>query len=129
MTIRDLFTECANSGKSYSDAEAEVCLLLFTANAACCVNDCFDMPYWEAFQKCGEKRKPNIKSIEIALNKISFAGFWKKLFQKAQKQMIEHLAIACGDVRKDVAPYISNHAFGEWRTQMRKNHDFLRSQI
>ncbi|MDE8034620.1 replication endonuclease [Actinobacillus equuli subsp. haemolyticus] len=130
MTIRDLFTECANSGKSYSDAEAEgVLIAIYGECGALCETIGFDMPYWAAFQKCGEKRKPNIKSIEIALNKISFSGFWKKLFQKAQKQMIEHLAIACGDVRKDVAPYISNHAFGEWRTQMRKNYDFLRSQI
>ncbi|MDO4698182.1 MAG: replication endonuclease [Pasteurellaceae bacterium] len=87
--------------------------------------------YWKTFaERDGNSDfRPNIKSIEIALNKTVCDKHWLRALKKAQKQMVEHLAIACGDVRKGVAAYISDHGFSEWRSQMKKNFNFLKEMI
>ena len=46
-----------------------------------------------------------------------------------QRRMVEHVAIACGEVRANAASYISNQSFQEWQLQQRKNHDYLRAMI
>lgn len=87
--------------------------------------------YWKTFsERDGDEGFcPNVKSIEVALNKAVCEKHWLRLLRKAQRQMVEHLAIACGDVRKGVAPYISDNGFSDWRAQMKKNFNFLKEMI
>lgn len=89
------------------------------------------LPYWATFTAKEEEGdfQPNIRSIEIALNKTVCEKFWLRALRKAQRQMVEHLAIACGEVRKGVAPYISDAGFSAWRAQRKKNFDFLKQMV
>lgn len=89
------------------------------------------LPYWAtfSFKDGNDDFAPNMKSVEVALNKAACEKWWLEQLQKAQKQMVEHLAIACGEVRKGVAAYISEHGFAAWKTLRKKNFDYLKSQI
>ncbi|MDH2998076.1 hypothetical protein A1D22_09330 [Pasteurellaceae bacterium LFhippo2] len=124
---RDFFTEQANSGQIFTESDIDqVVETVYRKCGLLCQGIGFDVPYWATFINTD---KPNIKSMEIALNKIADEVYWFRTLRKAQKQMIEHIAIACGEVRKDVAPYISNNGFGDWQTQMKKNYAFLKAMI
>ncbi|EXI61651.1 replication protein [Mannheimia granulomatis] len=128
----DFFTERANSGEQFSDKECnDLLVTLYRRIGSLCETIGLPIRYWAtfSFHDGDEDFCPNLKSIEIALNKAACDKFWLKQLKKAQKQMVEHLAIACGDVRKDVAAYISEHGFNAWKAQRKKNFDFLRSQI
>lgn len=128
----DFFTECAQGGKTYSDeAIDDLVVTLYRSLGALCETIGLPLPYWATFSfKDGDEDfVPNVKSITTALNKAACEKWWLKQLQKAQKQMVEHLAIACGEVRKDVAAYISEHGFAAWKSQRKKNFDYLKSQI
>ncbi|WP_346556650.1 replication endonuclease [Mannheimia haemolytica] len=128
----DFFTERANSGEYFSDAECnELLVTLYRRIGSLCETIGIALNYWAtfSFRDGDEDFKPNLKSIETALNQAACEKWWLKQLQKAQKQMVEHLAIACGEVRKGVAAYISEHGFTAWQAQRKRNFDFLRSQI
>lgn len=131
----DFFTEQAlnqTNDKTLSDSDVDgLVVCLYRHLGLLCEEIGLDFHYWKTFsERDGDANfHPNIKSIEIALNKSACEKFWLRALQKAQKQMVEHLAIACGEVRKGVAAYISDHGFSQWRTQMKKNFDFLKEMI
>lgn len=128
----DFFTEQANTGKAFSDAEIQTMVVdIYRRCGLLCEKIGLSLPYWAtfSFSDGDDDFVPNMKSIEIAINKSQCEKFWLKALKKAQKQMVEHLAIACGEVRKGVAPYISEKSFGEWKAQKKKNFEFLDRMI
>lgn len=86
----------------------------------------FKIPHWEKI----ENDKP-IKGehIDSTLLRLTCEKWWFKQMRTTQRRMVEHVAIACGEVRANAASYISNQSFQEWQLQQRKNHDYLRAMI
>ena len=84
------------------------------------------IPHWEK-----KEQAKNIKSehIESTLIRLTCEKWWFKQMRTTQRRMVEHVAIACGEVRANAASYISNQSFQEWQLQQRKNHDYLRAMI
>ena len=84
------------------------------------------IPHWEK-----KEQAKNIKSehIESTLIRLTCEKWWFKQMRTTQRRMVEHIAIACGEVRANAASYISNQSFQEWQLQQRKNHDYLRAMI
>ena len=82
--------------------------------------------HWEK-----KEQAKNIKSehIESTLIRLTCEKWWFKQMRTTQRRMVEHIAIACGEVRANAASYISNQSFQEWQLQQRKNHDYLRAMI
>lgn len=128
----DFFTEQALHQAQMAVHEVDTLVIqLYRHLGLLCEEIGLDFHYWKTFsaREGDDDFKPNIKSIEIALNKTVCDKFWLRVLRKAQKQMVEHIAIACGEVRKGVAAYISDHGFSAWRAQMKKNFDFLKQMI
>ncbi|QZP14812.1 replication endonuclease [Avibacterium paragallinarum] len=86
----------------------------------------FPMNHWES-HKNAKKLKGEI--VDAALCRMACEKYWFKRMRTTQKQMVEHIAIACGGVRRGLAQYISNEGFKEWTYQIKKNHDFLKQMI
>lgn len=86
----------------------------------------FPLAHWETFKEKGSVRA---EYIDVALMKICDEKYWLKKMQKLQKQMVEHIAIACGEVKKHLSSYISRNGLLDWNRQMKKNYDFLKSMI
>lgn len=86
----------------------------------------FRLPHWEK----QEKNKPiKGEQIDFTLNKICCPKFWFRKMRSLQNQMVEHIAIACGEVRKGVSSYISFNGLNQWINQQRKNYDYLKAMI
>lgn len=86
----------------------------------------FPMNHWES-RKNAKKLKGEI--IDSALCRMVCEQYWFRRMRTTQKQMVEHIAIACGGVRRGLAQYISNEGFKEWTYQIKKNYDFLKQMI
>lgn len=124
----DFFTSFA-FGQDAKQANA-LCHQVYAQTGKLCEQIGFILPYFETFKQCLEKGKPvNEQAMLSALSKVVCDKWWFRTLRKAQKLMVEHIAIACGEVRKGVAPYISAQGFMEWTGQMARNYDFLRQSI
>ena len=86
----------------------------------------FKIPHWE---KIENDKRIKAEHIDSTLIRLTCEKWWFKQMRDIQKRMVEHIAIACGEVRANVASYISNQSFQEWQLQQRKNHDYLRAMI
>ncbi|WP_018355814.1 replication endonuclease [Rodentibacter pneumotropicus] len=86
----------------------------------------FKIPHWEKIENNKRIRNENIDSTLI---RLTCEKWWFKQMRATQRRMVEHIAIACGEVRANAASYISNQSFQEWQLQQRKNHDYLRAMI
>lgn len=86
----------------------------------------FPLPHWDTYKEKGSVRADY---IDAALMKICDEKYWLKKMRKLQKQMIEHIAIACDEVKKHYSSYVSRNGLIDWKQQMQKNYDFLRSMI
>ncbi|QPB43052.1 replication endonuclease [Rodentibacter haemolyticus] len=86
----------------------------------------FKIPHWEKLEH-SKPIKP--ENIESTLLRLTCEKWWFRQMRSTQRKMIEHIAIACGEVRANAATYISNQGFQEWQLQQRKNHDYLRAMI
>lgn len=86
----------------------------------------FKIPHWEKIENDKRIRSEHIDSTLI---RLTCEKWWFKQMRDIQKRMVEHIAIACGEVRANAASYISNQSFQEWQLQQRKNHDYLRAMI
>lgn len=86
----------------------------------------FQIPHWEKI----EQNKP-IKGeyVDSTLSRLVCEKWWFKKIRTTQRRIVEHVAIACGEVRANAASYISNQSFQEWQLQQRKNYDYLRAMI
>lgn len=96
----------------------------FCGKAAAAIG--FPLAHWDSYQQKGKVRA---EYIDLALMKICDEKYWLKKMQKLQKQMVEHIAIACGEVKKHLSSYISRNGLLDWNRQMKKNYDFLKSMI
>ncbi|HHF3507206.1 TPA: replication endonuclease, partial [Haemophilus influenzae] len=86
----------------------------------------FKIPHWE---KIENDKRIKAEHIDSTLIRLTCEKWWFKQMRDIQKRMVEHIAIACGEVRANAASYISNQSFQEWQLQQRKNHDYLRAMI
>lgn len=86
----------------------------------------FKIPHWE---KIENDKRIRSEHIDSTLLRLTCEKWWFKQMRDIQKRMVEHIAIACGEVRANAASYISNQSFQEWQLQQRKNHDYLRAMI
>lgn len=88
----------------------------------------FPIRYWQQFNDVDSKPLSN-QQVDKALAEIARKKYWLKRMQQTQKRQVEHIAIACGEVQKRVAPYISNSAFYQHAQQVKKNYDFLKQMV
>lgn len=86
----------------------------------------FKIPHWV---KIENDKRIKAEHIDSTLIRLTCEKWWFKQMRDIQKRMVEHIAIACGEVRANAASYISNQSFQEWQLQQRKNHDYLRAMI
>lgn len=86
----------------------------------------FQIPHWE---KIENEKRIKAEHIDSTLIRLTCEKWWFKQMRTTQRRMVEHIAIACGEVRANAASYISNQSFQEWQLQQRKNHDYLRAMI
>ena len=86
----------------------------------------FKIPHGE---KIENDKRIRSEHIDSALIRLTCEKWWFKQMRTTQRRMVEHVAIACGEVRANAASYISNQSFQEWQLQQRKNHDYLRAMI
>ncbi|HHF4974732.1 TPA: replication endonuclease [Haemophilus influenzae] len=86
----------------------------------------FTIPHWD---KIENDKRIKAEHIDSTLLRLTCEKWWFKQMRDIQKRMVEHIAIACGEVRANAASYISNQSFQEWQLQQRKNHDYLRAMI
>ena len=86
----------------------------------------FKIPHWE---KIENDKRIKAEHIDSTLIRLTCEKWWFKQMHTTQRRMVEHVAIACGEVRANAASYISNQSFQEWQLQQRKNHDYLRAMI
>ncbi|WP_443091337.1 replication endonuclease [Basfia succiniciproducens] len=113
--------------KEFSTAEINSLMLRiygFCGKVAAAIG--FPLAHWDSYKEKGTVRA---EYIDVALMKICDEKYWVKKMQTLQKQMIEHIAIACGEVKKHYSSYVSRNGLMDWRQQMKKNYDFLRSMI
>ncbi len=86
----------------------------------------FPVDHWQSHKKA---KKIKGDHVDVVLCKLVCKKYWFNRMRKVQAQMVEHLAIACGEVRKGVSQYISDQGFCGYLAQVKKNHDFLKTMI
>ncbi|MFC0973970.1 replication endonuclease [Pasteurella multocida] len=99
-------------------------LKLYEKCGVVCQEIGFEIPHWSS-----KRKKLKGEQLDSALRKVACPKHWLRIMLRTQKRMVEHVAIACGEVRKQVSNYISNSAFREWQTQQRNNLDYLKTMI
>ncbi|WP_439257093.1 replication endonuclease [Lonepinella sp. BR2271] len=115
--------------KQQAFSPSEIDSLMLEIYAECgraCASIGFPLKHWDSFQRRGTVKQ---ESIEVILAKICDERHWLRLMKRKQRQMIEHIAIACGEVRKQFSSYISKQGLSEWKMQQKKNYDFLKAMI
>lgn len=91
-----------------------------------CENIGFPVSHWDKFKKGKPVR---LDYIDTVFHKIICEKYWFKRMRKVQKKMVEHVAIACGEVCKRRSNYISRAGFSEYLHEIKKNYDFLKQMI
>ncbi|MFD1806234.1 replication endonuclease [Pasteurella oralis] len=97
-------------------------LKLYEKCGFACYEMGFPAPSWDM-----KKSRLTGEKIDIALQKISCEKYWLRILNRTQKRMIEHVSIACGEVRKQSSSYISFNGFNGWLSKQKSNLDYLRS--
>lgn len=123
----EFIEEFIQNGETYDKAQAdEIILKLYKQLGQACEAIGFEIPYWARF--CDGK-KIKMERIDVALCKVADEKYWFYSMKTTQKRMVEHIAIACGEVRKQASSYISYKGFIDWHNQIKKNHDYLKAMI
>lgn len=121
----DFVTQYAEKKEHYSTQEInQIMKKLYIKCGKSCLSIGFPIRFWD---KSVQKLKA--EQIDIALAEIACEKYWFRRMRKAQIRMVEHIAIACGSVQKNLSPYVSFEAFNQWKIQVKKNYDFLRAMI
>ncbi|MCK3658524.1 replication protein [Pasteurellaceae bacterium Pebbles2] len=124
---REFADEQLAKEKAFSTEEINELMLQIYATAGCAAEAIgFPLKNWETFQR---RKKLKAETVDVTLMRICDERYWLKQMRHKQKQMIEHIAIACGEVRKHYSSYISKNALIDWNVQQKKNYDFLKSMI
>lgn len=123
----DFIEKIAVNSTALSDDEVNACIFdLYQKCGQSCQAIGFPIPHWARLEQ-GKKIKG--EQIDIALNKIVCEKYWLRTMRTVQRRMIEHIAIACGEVRKQASSYISYGGFNEWAQKIRKNYDYLKAMV
>ncbi|WP_132690534.1 replication endonuclease [Volucribacter psittacicida] len=123
----DFITQLASQDRSFSSAElAEITLNIYAKCGRACEMIGFPIPHWAKY--CANKKIKG-ELIDIALSKVACEKYWFRTMRKVQKQMVEHISIACGEVRKQTSMYISHNGLRDYRYQLKKNLNFLKTMI
>lgn len=124
---RDFIEGYAKGGKTYDKAESDAIIMkLYDQCGQACEAIGFEIPHWARF--CDGK-KIKMERIDVALCKVADEKYWLGSMKTTQKRMVEHIAIACGEVRKQASSYVSYKGFTDWLNQIKKNHDYLKAMI
>lgn len=116
-----------NQDKPLSQAEINQHFFnLYQQCGEACFTIGFSLPHWESHRNA---KKIKSEVIDAALCKMVCEKYWFKRMRTVQRQMVEHIAIACGSVRRGVSQYISFEGFNSWLAQVKKNHDYLKQMI
>ena len=95
-----------------------------------CAEICQAIGFQLKTQSSLDAGKPiNIQLVESDLLKVVCPKYWGRVLRRAQKRLIEHLAIGCGEVSAKVSPYISQGALQDYRAQQKSNMDYLKQMI
>ncbi|OOR95525.1 replication protein [Canicola haemoglobinophilus] len=86
----------------------------------------FPVAHWNKHKK---GQKVRLDYIDTVFHKIACEKYWLKRMRKVQKQMVEHIAIGCGEVCKRRSNYISRSGFASYLSDLKKNYDFLKQMI
>ena len=86
----------------------------------------FRLPHWE---KIDANKRIKGEHVDSTLIRLTCEKWWFKQMRSVQSRMVEHIAIACGEVRKKVSSYISFAGLNQWIQQQRKNYDYLKAMI
>ena len=123
----EFIEEFIQNGETYDKAQADdIILKLYKQLGQACEAIGFEIPHWARF--CDGK-KIKMERIDVALCKVADEKYWFNIMKTTQKRMVEHIAIACGEVRKQASSYISYKGFIDWHNQIKKNHDYLKAMI
>ena len=123
----EFIEEFIQNGETYDKAQADdIILKLYKQLGQACEAIGFEIPHWARF--CDGK-KIKMERIDVALCKVADEKYWFGIMKTMQKRMVEHIAIACGEVRKQASSYISYKGFIDWHNQIKKNHDYLKAMI
>ena len=123
----EFIEEFIQNGETYDKAQADdIILKLYKQLGQACEAIGFEIPHWARF--CDGK-KIKMERIDVALCKVADEKYWFNIMKTTQKRMVEHIAIACGEVRKQASSYISYKGFIDWHNQIKKNHDYLKPMI
>lgn len=123
----DYMENLAKTDRTFDEkALNQITLELYRLCGEVCAVLGFPLPQWE---RVSANKKVKNELIDIALNKSVSEKYWFRQFRQTQKQMVEHIAIACGAVSKKISPYISIQGFSDWRVQIKKNYDYLKAII
>lgn len=116
-----------NQGKKLSAVEIrEHFLALYKQCGEACESMGFALNHWES-HKTAKKIKGEV--VDSALSRMVCNRYWFKRMRTVQRQMVEHIAIACGSVRRGVSLYVSYEGLREWKDQIKKNYDYLKQMI
>ncbi|MCK9129648.1 replication endonuclease [Haemophilus influenzae] len=67
-------------------------------------------------KKIENDKRIKAEHIDSTLIRLTCEKWWFKQMRDIQKRMVEHIAIACGEVRANAASYISNQSFPRMAT-------------
>ena len=124
---RDFVEDYAKAGKQYDKAESDAIIMkLYDQCGQACEAIGFEIPHWARY--CDGK-KIKMERIDVALCKVADEKYWFGIMKTTQKRMVEHIAIACGEVRKQASSYVSHKGFMDWQNQIKKNYDYLKAMI
>lgn len=119
--------QLAKENRTFTPVQlADITLSIYKKCGQNCENIGFPIPHWAKFLA---KKKIKGEQLDIALSKITCEKYWFRIMRKTQKQMIEHIAIACGEVSKKTHSYISADGFRNHLNNVKKNFDFLKAMI
>ncbi|WP_297931151.1 replication endonuclease [uncultured Aggregatibacter sp.] len=82
-------------------------------------------PFYSKF----EKGNLDDESLNIAIEKMRSENWWQRQLMAIRSRIREHLAIAVGQVQAKASPYASREAIAEWKTQKRKNRQYIKQMV
>ncbi|WP_239496818.1 replication endonuclease [Aggregatibacter kilianii] len=124
---QDFIEVYAKDGKQYDKVQSDsIIMKLYKQCGLACEAIGFEIPHWARY--C-EDKKIKMERIDVALCKVADEKYWFYTMKTTQKRIIEHIAIACGEVRKQANSYVSYQGFINWQNQIKKNYDYLKAMI
>ena len=126
----EFFESLKNQGYTLENTTEEQLWDLYIKLFKKCAQACQSLGFpIEEYERLQQGKKVKNERIDTAMKKIVCEKYWLRKMRTLQNRMVEHIAIASGEVRKNVAMYVSNNSFRQWEGEVKKNYDFLREMI